>query len=251
MPQVHRLFGEIGDWESTPIRTLELDVLVDRPPIDGEAVVAALRAQGFRPAGPGNPPAIWERAVTGGERIEFFVGHRGTGRAIGRTTAADDDGALGGISLPGLERAAACTVHLDVPIGLREDGFETRRIKVLDLGAFLVQKAANFARRPDRSRSAKDVLYIVQVMAAGDEVQAYVEQRVEAHVTELAVDLRTADHNLDLLLNSESALSPLLRMVAEMLSELDGGTVATKMASTAGYLTDFQEILTSLDPPRR
>ncbi len=179
----------------------------------------------------------------GGGRIEFFVPHTGTGRAIGATRAADEAGQLGAVSLPGLARLAECTVTVQMPLGQVSNRTLTTTVRVLDLGAFLVQKGAIFPRRPDPARKAKDVLYIVEVMAAGEHVEAYVETRIQSLQKALAPDLHTATNNLGLLLTTGSPLSRLLDPVAEAVGEIEGFSIDAARGKTMGHLTDFHEMI--------
>lgn len=243
VPQIHRQLGAVRNWRSDPVRTLELDVLVPEPLEGAESVVDALAQAGFRPTGEAKPPATWEREGAGGERIEFFVPHTGTGRAIGATRGADKAGQLGAVSLPGLARLAECTVTVQMPLGKVSSRTLTTTVRVPDLGAFLVQKGAIFPRRPDPARKAKDVLYIVEVMAAGEHVEAYVETRILSLQKALAPDLHTATNNLGLLLTTGSPLSRLLDPVAEAVGEIEGSSIEAARGKTIGHLTDFHEMI--------
>lgn len=85
VPHLYRRHGGFSSWPAGLSLTAEVDVLVERPlpPGDRPMVAEILRESGFHTDVEGAAGAVWLGDVAAGEKIEFLVPHRGTGRRQG------------------------------------------------------------------------------------------------------------------------------------------------------------------------
>ncbi len=248
VPYLHRHYGSYLEWRSDPVFTEELDLLV-HPPLrrsEGRTMADALRERGLRPVGEGTVAAVWASETDPGERIEFFVEHVCPGATLASVHRVEEGGGVGALSLRGLWLLRDHSTKLSVPLGRYRGKIRTAEVTVPDLGAFVVQKAASFPRRPEGVKQAKDLFYLFEIMAAGETVQSEVERMVaeiSAESGAAAQEVRTACHNVESVLREEGALRQLLEPTAEMVSERYGIEMAAARARLEGYLRDFFEIL--------
>jgi hypothetical protein len=157
VPELHRRWGG-RQWRVEPARTIELDVLLmsdtaGEPP-DLRALSEALRGAGFRPIGELGAGAVWERDVRRGERIEFFVDHRGPWRSAMTVRRLDDESPLGGVSLPDAGVLLEHRTELRIP---RDEGERPLSVWTPELGIFLAHKGVTFRRRSEAVKAAKDL----------------------------------------------------------------------------------------------
>ena len=246
VPELYRRFGEGGEWAVKPLATSELDVLLDEDEAASEnvdALAERLRAAGFEPIGDGSAKAIWERDASSGERIEFFLDHTGPWEQVAETREVGS-GEISGIALRDLGllsrhsvtlRLAADDVHNDDALAVR----------VPELGAFLVLKGATFRRRPVAAKRAKDLHYIVDVMASGDAQVDAVQAQILSYcglggaIAELARSCR----NLVQLVVTEPPDSELRQRLAEALEVRHALSKQEADARAVGYLNDFVELI--------
>jgi hypothetical protein len=262
VPYLYARFG--GDaWASRRSLTAELDVLIvppipvgSRPRLD-----ETLRAAGLAPTREPGPSAVWIGGLESGEMIEFLTPHTGTANQQGATVPLPGHGDIGAISLSAVALLGAHTTTLSVPVGQFAGRVEHVDVRLPRLGAYIVNKAATFlARRPHAEgpnpKRAKDLVYIHDVMSAGDAVR----RRVEADIRDIWAAsppnradrqaVRTAQNNLDSVLRGP--LGPeLLAEAAEQLSVRDGGSVTDAAARIRGFLADLAEVLGEIMRPAR
>jgi len=248
VPELHRRFGQLGDWAVRPLHTTELDVLASMPEETDPAaplLSAALAAAGFTPVTTGGPSAVWERDAETGERIEFFVEHRGAWGGVSQVVAVEPAGHVGGLTLEGVGVLRDHSVVLPVPLGRAAGGEEVALVRVPELGAFALHKGATFLRRRDRAKRIKDLHYIVDIMQSGDGVAALVQRQVLSYcahggaVTALA---RTARNHVGLAVGEGSG-GELMVGLGEALALRHGLSPAEGRARAMGYLTDFAELI--------
>jgi hypothetical protein len=182
VPQLHRRFSGEAGWSMAPIATLELDILLTEAVPGGarRTLAVTLLEAGFRPMGRGRAPAVWERDTALGERIEFFLVHKGT----------------------------------------------------------------IFFRRRERDRRAKDLLYIVEMMAQ----EASLVKRIESGIKELrqasaagASVARTARNNVFVLLSQPD--EGFLSEVSGALQVRHGWSQDLAKARARGFLSDFADLI--------
>lgn len=248
VPELHRRFGSLGEWAVRPLRTTEVDVLL--PPLGGNApgaasISATLAAAGFTPVTTDGPSAVWERDSVAGERIEFFVEHRGAWDSLTEIVPVERAGQLGALGLSDVGVLREHSVLLAVPVHTVAGAREVVMVRLPELGAFAVHKGATFRQRRDRPKRVKDLHYIVDVMQSGDAVVDLVERQVLGYCAvcgPLAALARTARNQVGLVVR-DSASADLVLGLGEALAARHGVPAAEGMARARGYLTDFLEII--------
>ena len=233
--------------------TREADVLVPGR-IDPRArpeIVALLASAGLRPMGDEGAAAVWSDAAEHERAAEFFIPHHGTARDVGRVRPIAEQPGLGAVSLTDLDLLAAHTTTLQVPAA-KKDNVAHLPVRVPTLGAFVVAKAATYLKRrgtstdptDSRGKFAKDVLYIRDVLAAGEEIVAVLQgewtQIRESGALEREY-IRYARTQLTFLAGREP--SPALGVAAEMLAERDGVSLTAARADILGHIMDLIEML--------
>lgn len=184
VPHLFQRYGGFTSWHLEALFTREVDVLVDsRLPRGRHASIPdILREAGFDPAGPTGLAAVWRRAPEVGEMVEFLVAHRGTARQLGQVVPVGDQDGLGAVSLRGLQLLRTHTTVVPVPLEGPSGSSQVAGVRIPLLGAYVVNKAATFPRRSPRSgditnpKRAKDLLYLRDLMAAGEEVVSTIEE---------------------------------------------------------------------------
>lgn len=244
--------GGFRTWTLEIPFTSELDLLV-RPPlarVGDESIPEILRDAGFEPIGRGRAAATWDKDPEAGEKVEFLIAHTGTARQRGQVVPVPDQDGLGAISLVGLDLLRQRTTNLRVPLGSYEGVIQEVAVNVPRLGVYAVNKAVTFPYRGARAgemvnpKRAKDLLYLRDLMAAGEEVMARIEddvQQVATSDTSAIEDIRTARNNLALVLNG--TLQRILPEVADAVSVGFGMGPEDALSDVRGHLTDFSLIL--------
>lgn len=243
VPQLYRRYGGLRSWRSDLSRTTEVDVVVsDRVPRSGRQPISeALETTGFAPVDPGPSFAIWKRGDTA-DQVEFLIAHAGPARAVGSVRPVKDQEPLGAIQLPDLEMLARFTRVLEVPLET-DRGSRLVSVKVPTLGAFLVSRGAILHRRPSRAKNGKDLLYIHDVMTAGDDVVAMVTSDVRAMVEDsvrVCEYVEYAATHVGLAVKGERLL---LTAAVGALAERSGADPGVARQTLKGYLTDYVELL--------
>ncbi|MGI8402727.1 MAG: GSU2403 family nucleotidyltransferase fold protein [Gemmatimonadaceae bacterium] len=182
VPYLYQRFGGFPEWRVEIARTIELDLVVpsplaitDRPPL-----AQILEGAGFTSSS-ANQGSIWVRQDADDEMIEFFTPHQGTGRQLGRPRPIGGQISLAAISLTGLPLLTEQTRDLAIAGG--PEG-ESLAVRVPILGAYLLNKALTFTDRLSAAdgglaKAAKDIVYIRDVIAGGEAVQAQVRSDIE------------------------------------------------------------------------
>lgn len=251
VPYLYRRYGGFAEWRSDLSGTTELDLLV-APPIsrrDGETLPAVLRQAKFEESAGG---AVWE----GGDptaRIEFMTPHGGTAHSRNEVVAVEGQEGLGAITLDGLSILSDFSITLRLPVGRFDGAVQKIEVRVPTLGAYTVNKTLTFPYRPSEAgegvgpKRAKDILYLRDLMAAGDEVA----ERIETDIREIAKaryagDVERARSNVYLLLNG--GMRRYLSEAAGMLAERDRLPPVTAEADMEGHLSDLHEVLEDATP---
>lgn len=246
VPQLHRRFSGEAGWSMAPIATLELDILLTEAVPGGarRTLAVTLLEAGFRPMGRGRAPAVWERDTALGERIEFFLDHVGPGRGVGKVRMSQAGEGVAGMSLDGLAFLSENSVELRVPGPPYVESGELLGVRVPTLPAFLVHKGTIFFRRRERDRRAKDLLYIVEMMAQ----EASLVKRIESGIKELcqasaagASVARTARNNVFVLLSQPD--EGFLSEVSGALQVRHGWSQDLAKARARGFLSDFADLI--------
>lgn len=249
VPYLYRRYGGFTEWTGRTSLTVEVDVLLDRPlpPGDRASIPDILRGCGFRPSESIGGAAVWMGDVDSGEMIEFLVPHMGTARQQGDTVPVPAQGGLRAISLPGLELMRRYRRPVRIPVAT-DAGEAVLDVHVPWLGAYVVNKAGTFCRRSAHGdgggKRSKDLLYLRDVAAAGEEVM----RRLEDDLREMARDrrvvgeIRNAGNNLRLAVNG--AYPGEMNEAVAALRERDAtqsGSAA--LAEFRGRLTDLLDLL--------
>jgi hypothetical protein len=246
VPYLYRSYGGFAEWRSELSGTTELDLLISPPTTraDGETLPAVLRRARFEERAEG---AVWERGDPRA-RIEFMTSHRGTARSRNEVIAVEGQDGLGAIALDGLSMLHDFSTTLSLPVGRLEGAAQTVEVRVPTLGAYVVNKALTFPYRPVESgegvgpKRAKDILYLRDLMAAGNEVV----ERIETSLRDMAragsaSDVEHARSNVYLVLNG--GMRRYLSEAAGMLAERDRLSSAAAEAEMEGHLRDLYEVL--------
>ena len=262
VPCLYKRYGGIGEWTGHLSLTVEADVLVPRelPAESRPSIADALRGAGFHPE-EGRFDVVWAGDPLRGERVEFLVPHSGTQRDISRATSIRGQAGVAAWALDRLTILQKNTSTIVVPTGMPEPDAQLF-VRVPQLTAYLIQKAATFVNRlavPDsgRQKAAKDLLYIRDVLSAGDPVVAHVRAEI--------VELARADRDVGRLARKgaqnlegvvRGAMRSLIADAAAMRQEREPAN--SRLATTAemeGRLRDAIQLLHSTTPgqqmPRR
>jgi hypothetical protein len=251
VPHLYRRYGGFSAWSAELSFTYEMDVLVDRslPPGHRAPLAELLKAAGLHPADSDARGAIWEGESSGIAKMELFTPHVGTARRQAEVTSIKQQPNLAGISLTDTELLREHTTSLTIPM---RRGNATIQIIVPSLGAFVATKAATFFKRPPDARdsagghpkSAKDLLYIRDLLAAGPDVVRDIERDVEEIRDRSSVHreaLQKAATRLDIALKPQPK-AVVLEAVG-MLAERDRMLEGQARADLIGHLIDAMEIL--------
>lgn len=183
-----------------------------------------------------------------GEKIEFITTHRGIAQGEGRVVPLTEQPGVGAIPLTELEVIRSHTRTLLLP---PVPGFQAVEVRVPTLGAYVVNKSLTFLRRRARTdeagapKLAKDLLYLRDIIAAGDDVVAALRDDIDS-IAQSAVGgaerLRTAATNLQFA--AAGHLSHHLTSVATMIVERTPGPgVELEEARTRAFLLDLRALL--------
>ena len=202
---------------------------------------------------PATHGTIWQNDPATGEKIEFFVPHIGPIKKDGGSRDVPGQHGVGAIPLVDVELLAAHTRTLQVPLAVPGIQATNIGVRLPSLGAYLVIKASTFASRTSTSggqagpRRAKDVVYIRDVMAAGDEVVDQVERDIaelREQGSRMTARMRTASNHLSLLQGE----SDILHTAAAELAERDSMTPRAARLDLQGHVADLRDILESSGP---
>lgn len=259
VPYLYQRYGVLSGWSGPLSLTAEVDILVDpeMPPGGRQPIAGILRDAGFQPVGKSRPVAVWANEPARGEKIEFLVQHSGARKSLGTIVPLRAQEGLGAIALARLDILRENTSTLLVPARSPGDEIERIALRVPQLGAYVLNKAATFMDRPSVSgtvgnpKRAKDLLYLRDVLHAGPALRATIaneiSQMVEADPRVRYMADKGAD-NLDRIVSSggNTTLDDVGAMLAEREPERsrDGA-----VASVLGHLMDLRDLLDSYRSP--
>jgi hypothetical protein len=249
VPYLYRRYGGFASWAAGLSLTAEVDVLVGRPLPSGDraTIPEILHASGFRPTADVGGGAVWLGNVGAGEKIEFLVPHTGTGRQQGTLVPIGAQDGLRAISLPGLELLQRHKRSLRIP--LPTPGGDEMEVWVPLLGAYVVNKASTFIRRQaheggENEKRAKDLLYLRDVAAAGDEVMEHVASDLREMGRDRTAAMRIREAVNLLRLAVSGGLGSGIPQAAEMLREREPSfSEAAALANLRGNLADLLDLL--------
>jgi hypothetical protein len=246
VPYLHLTYGRAAVTSPRTSRTTEADLLLPatmrrhgRRPL-----VEILREAGFDQRGVGG--VIWTRApAERGEVIEFMQSFHGPARNRGAPGRVADQPGLRALTLDHLRVMEEFTQTIFLSPSRGCAGLEVR---IPTLGAFVLNKANTFHLRGGDDagvKAGKDLLYLRDVLAAGDRPLTVLEEDLDtiARATGNDATIRRAAHHL-------RHLAPRYhRAVAGILSERDGLDPAAARADVEGHLEDAAEIVEGRSSP--
>lgn len=247
VPYLYQKYGGFPRWQVELARTKELDVFVparletaDRP-----ILATVLEEAGFEPVS-GNDGAVWARKGGPDDLIEFFTPHQGTARQIGHPRSIAGQRSISGIALRHLDLLTETTSVLDLG-GAREESLTAR---VASLGGYVLNKATTFPERMSSaaedgsSKAAKDLIYLRDVMAGGEEVQKCVADDIAALVKRdkgRKTLVRSATENVRHLAMNASLIVD--AAVAQNIEQHRFTSESAARNDLLGYLENLAEIL--------
>lgn len=224
------------------------------PPGERPSLPEVLRGARFEQAPGTHVDAVWARSVEAGEMIEFLISsvRMRPGQA---TVPVPEHRGLTAIPLHYVDLLSRHTTGLRIPV-LSSSGEAVLDVRVPTLGAYAVNKAYTFSRRgtpanrDEAPKSAKDLLYLHDLMAAGPAVVEQIERDVAALTKGSPADaeqVRGAASHLRLALaGGDGDLGRHLASTVSMLLERKG-TLNQRAAAARlrGLLADLHDILSS------
>lgn len=255
VPHLYRRFGGFDDWSGEISLTSEVDILVPEvmPPGGRDTLPETLESAGFRPQTDESPAAVWINDPDVGEKVEFLVPNTGVAKDEGRVKFIGEQGELGAVALDRLWLLSGYTQRLTISKGdVVTAGVSASSdivCRVPKLGAYALNKGATFMKRPslsggDNTKRFKDLLYIRDLMAAGQGVVRCLEadiREVVASNRKASLYAETAGSNVKLVLSE--AGRPSILEAGAMLSEREGLSAEAAAADIEGHLTDFVEMV--------
>ncbi len=181
VPYLYQRFGDFSDWRAEIARTTELDLVIPSELDAGPRPLLAtiLTDAGFT-ASKGTQGALWvgERPE---DEIEFFTPHQGTARQIGRPRIISGQTSIAAVALLQLPLLVEETRTLT--IGTARTNPLT--VRVPTLGAYVLNKALTFTARLSASdggiaKAAKDIVYMRDVTAGGEDVRVAVGNDIKS-----------------------------------------------------------------------
>jgi hypothetical protein len=255
-PHLHRRYGPFPEWRGDLSLTSELDLLVGRrlARAGRPSLPEILTAAEFKQAPGSALNAVWARHAGLGELIEFLVPFAGQPRRSRATIAVQEQPGLAAIPLHYVDLLARHTTSLRIPI-FAPGGESSLDVRVPTLGAYAVNKAYTFSRRgspgdlAEAPKSAKDLLYLHDLMAAGPAVVHQIERDVVAAVAggspADADQVRGAASHLNLALRGGPLERHLVHTVSMLLERRGESSPRALMAQLRGHLLDLHEIFSS------
>lgn len=154
----------------------------------------------------------------------------------------DDEGALGGVSLPDAAVLLEHRTELQIPLN---DGELPLSVWAPELGIFLAHKGVTFRRRSETVKAAKDLAYIVDVMRSGEPIVAEVERQLHGYCGDggAAAAIARSARNLVGLVIAEPGSTALRIALAESVAERARLSRGAADGLAIGALTDFVELI--------
>lgn len=256
VPHLHRRYGPFAEWRGNLSLTSELDLLVNRhlARAGRRSLPQIPTGAGFEQAPGSSVNAVWARQADVGELIEFLVPFAGQPRRGQATVPVQGQPGLAAIPLHHVDLLARHTTVLRIPI-LALGAEEMLDVHVPTLGAYTINKAYTFSRRGapndprDAPKSAKDLLYLHDLMAAGAEVVDRIVHDVTAVAGGSPADanqVRGAASHLGLALGGGELGWHLDDTVSMLMERTGARDRSTARAILLGHLADLHDILTSV-----
>lgn len=243
VPYLHLTYGRAAEESARTSLTAEADLVVPGrlPPGDRPPVAEILTGAGYHRLP--TAAAVWEKAPEQGERIEFFQPHRGPAAHLSRSRPVEEQLGLQALSLDHLWVLETFTDF--VPVPAPDDSGRPAPVRIPLLGAFVLNKSNTFSLRgggDGPAKSAKDILYLRDVMAAGNRARTTLAADVEAMLGS-GESKKVRDYLRRGAFQLRNVAPPLHVSSGEILSERDGVEPAAAHADVEGYLTDLIELL--------
>lgn len=248
VPYLHFRYGTAASDESRTSLTADADLLIPegmsrkaRP-----AISEILRQADFSPLGSSH--VVWVRNPERGEKVEFLQQVRGPAHARGKVASVAEQPGLRALSLDHVWILERFTEVLRIP--RLDDEPDSLRIRVPTLAAFVLNKTNTFNLRAgsdSASKAGKDLLYLRDVMAAGDPAVASVKNSLRSMLGGDDGD-RIARYLARALVHLNRVSQKFHSSAAKILAERDGVDYASAQADVEGHLTDLVEFLERLDP---
>ncbi len=242
VPYLHLTYGEALTPGARTSLTADADIVVpttlefdERRPIS-----EALQESGFRPLG--DSRVVWVREPERGETIEFLQPHEGTARSRGTARSIQGQPGIRVLLLEHLWVLERFTCTVEVPAS--DMGSAPAPVRVPTLGAFILNKANTFSLRggPDSDlKAGKDLVYLRDILAAGDDAITIVERDLAAMLAEDDVQVESLFHRGDYHIQHVSGR--FIEPGAELLAERDGMSLAHARADLEGHLMDLRDVL--------
>lgn len=253
VPYLYQRYGPFPGWRGRLSLTAELDVMLthELPPMNRRPLAEILRAADFRPVNDRDPAAVWANDPERGEKIEFLVPHRQTARTQNDVVPIVSQPGIAAVSLRTLDvmqrHARTLTVGATGPAGEQV----LLDVRIPTLGAYTVNKAATYNYRTPLAagganpKLAKDLLYLRDLMSAGDEVVSTIQRDIQAMLEADAPTRKVVDTAGNNLVGTTRVGRQKLGEAGAMLAERDGIGVDAATADVTGHLTDLAELLTA------
>jgi len=177
VPYLHLAYGRAAVEGARTSLTGEADLVFPAALARRERLPIAeiLETAGFRPIG--GSGVVWGRDVERGEKIEFLRTHHGPLLRSGSPIEVEDQPRVRALSLERLWIQEAFTEEILIPAP--GEGSRHLSVRVPLLAAFALNKANTFDLRGGADRevkAGKDLLYLRDIMAAGEEAHAVLEE---------------------------------------------------------------------------
>jgi hypothetical protein len=243
VPHLHLTYGRAAERGARTSLTAEADLVVPRklPPGDRPSVADILEGAGYHRLP--TAAAVWEKAPAHGERIEFFQIHRGPALRRSTIRPVEEQPGLQALSLDHLWILEAFTDFIFVPAP--DAAGRPAPARIPSLGAFALNKANTFSLRGGEdgpAKSAKDLLYLRDIMAAGERARTTVEADLDVMLGS-AKSRRVRHYIRRGVVHLRNVAPKFHAPTAEILSERDGADSAAARADVQGHLTDLVELL--------
>jgi len=242
VPYLHLTYGEAVTPGARTSLTAEADIVVpatlelhERRPIS-----EALEESGFRPLD--DSRVVWVRDPERGERIEFLQPHEGTARSRGTARPIRGQPGIRALVLEYLWVLERFTCTVEVPAS--DMGNVPTLVRVPRLGAFMLNKANTFSLRGGQDgalKAGKDLVYLRDIMAAGDGAIAVVDSDFQAMLADDDGQIRSLFQRGDY--HIEHVSGRFIEPGAELLAERDGMSFTAARANLEGHLMDLRDVL--------
>jgi hypothetical protein len=243
VPYLHLKYGRAAEEGARTSLTAEADLVVPGrlPPRERPPLVEILEGAGYRRSP--STAAVWEKAPERGERIEFFQSHLGPASRRSTIRRVEEQPDLEALSLDHLWILAAFPELVLVPAP--EEGARPAPARIPLLGAFALNKGNTFSLRGSDDgavKFAKDVLYLRDIIAAGEGSVATLEADLEA-MLRAPESQKVRDYVRRGVVHLKNVAPRFHALAGDILSERDGMDRAAARADVEGYLTDLIDTL--------